>query len=520
MKRASALLAVLVLLAVAPGQAALPPEIEWGAAGAGAGQFAMPSDAAVSSTGDVYVADQDNHRIQRFNADGVYAGEWGGPGEGPGQFDRPVSLAIDAADNVYVSDHGNSRVQKFRSDGSFITAWGTPGSADGQFADTRMWGVAVAGDGSVYVADSGNSRIQRFDSDGRFLGKWGSAGGGPGEFARPRGIGIDQLGNVYVADRDNHRIQKFTASGRFLLQWGSRGRAPDQISAPYDVEVDDDGNVHIADFGNDRLDRYTQDGVFLDTTLRFGNDSRSRFLPRGIGADASGRVYVADQGSSGNRILRFGAAGLPAGIETADSIDQLSDPRPFREINVETQGTVIVTLPGGSAGASQAGAGGPVLLKDAAQLPVRSIVDTTHGKITLESAAAARGGRTQTGEFFNGSFQLIQRRSSRPVTEMVLKGGGFRSCPSTRRSAADTSQRRRRGRRSVVRRLWGNARGRFRTRGRYSSATVRGTRWVVEDRCDGTLTRVRRGSVTVTDLRARRTVRLRAGQRYLARPRR
>ena len=67
-----------------------------------------------------------------------------------------------------------------------------------------------------------------------------------------------------------------------------------------------------------------------------------------------------------------------------------------------------------------------------------------------------------------------------------------------------------------VRRLWGNGKGRFQTRGRYSSATVRGTKWLVMDRCDGTLTRVVRGIVRVRDFRARKNVNVRAGRSYLA----
>jgi hypothetical protein len=75
-----------------------------------------------------------------------------------------------------------------------------------------------------------------------------------------------------------------------------------------------------------------------------------------------------------------------------------------------------------------------------------------------------------------------------------------------------------------VRRLWGNGRGRFRTRGRYSSATVRGTKWLTEDYCNGTLTRVakrpRTNRVVVRDQVRRRNVTLRAGRAYFAAKRR
>jgi hypothetical protein len=71
-------------------------------------------------------------------------------------------------------------------------------------------------------------------------------------------------------------------------------------------------------------------------------------------------------------------------------------------------------------------------------------------------------------------------------------------------------------RKRQVRRLWGNGKGRFTTKGRYSSATVRGTHWLVQDRCDGTLTRVLRGVVKVQDFRGHKTISVRAGHTYLA----
>jgi hypothetical protein len=68
--------------------------------------------------------------------------------------------------------------------------------------------------------------------------------------------------------------------------------------------------------------------------------------------------------------------------------------------------------------------------------------------------------------------------------------------------------------------VWGNAKGHFRTKGRYAAATVRGTRWLTQDSCAGTLIRVAQGSVSVRDNVLRKTVIVRKGKRYLARPRR
>jgi hypothetical protein len=104
--------------------------------------------------------------------------------------------------------------------------------------------------------------------------------------------------------------------------------------------------------------------------------------------------------------------------------------------------------------------------------------------------------------------------ASAVVRVLKLVGGNFSQCgqrkPSSRSRAAQTR------RPKPVRRLWGQGTGRYQTRGRYSSATVRGTTWLTADFCEGTLTRVRQGIVAVRDFRAKKTVLLRAGQSYTA----
>jgi len=125
-------------------------------------------------------------------------------GNGDGQFNNPNGVAVDSGD-VYVADSDNHRIQKFDSSGTFLTKWGISGNGDGEFSVPR--GVAVDS-GDVYVADSNNNRIQKFDSSGTFLTKWGISGAGDGEFSFPIGIAAD-FGNVYVGDTLNDRIQKF-----------------------------------------------------------------------------------------------------------------------------------------------------------------------------------------------------------------------------------------------------------------------------------------------------------------------
>ena len=166
---------------------------------------------ATDGSWNVYVADGDNYRIQKFDASGTFLTTWGGAGTGNGQFLLGLRVATDASGSVYVTDviaplvSGPGRIQKFDANGTFLTAWGGPGSGNGQFAGPR--GVAAGGSGNVYVADL--HRIQRFDTSGTFLSTWGSQGSGNGQFDLPTGVATDGNGNVYVADAGNDRIQKF-----------------------------------------------------------------------------------------------------------------------------------------------------------------------------------------------------------------------------------------------------------------------------------------------------------------------
>jgi hypothetical protein len=164
-------------------------------------------------------------------------------------------------------------------------------------------------------------------------------------------------------------------------------------------------------------------------------------------------------------------------------------------------GTVRVRAPHGDYVALAAGAA----------IPVGSTVDTTAGAVVLN--AALPGGATNAGSFSGGRFEVRQDAKS-GITDLYLRGGSFARCAN--RSLASISSTRAK----PVRSLWGSDDGgRFRTHGRNSVATVRGTRWLTQDRCEGTLTRVVRGAVDVRDKRTHRRVTVRAGHSYLARPR-
>jgi hypothetical protein len=161
-----------------------------------------------------------------------------------------------------------------------------------------------------------------------------------------------------------------------------------------------------------------------------------------------------------------------------------------------------------------------------ADLPFGAVIDALHGTVALTVARGATG-KPQVVELTGGLFS-VRQHGRNPVTDLALSGGDFAGCPVQARRAAPAKATavaatvghtaRRRSRHSVVRRLWArDDHGRFMTYGATSVATVRGTVWLTEDRCDGTLTRVFRGRVSVHDSVRNRTVVIAAGHAYLAR---
>ena len=143
---------------------------KWGAPGKGNGQFSSDSfiDIALSDSGYIYVLDEGNNRIQVFTLDGVYITQWGIPGASDSEFaftnGPPNGIAVDGSGNVYVVDAGNYRIQKFTGSGEFITKFGAYGYDQGELI--RPSYICVGMSGRVYVSDFGTNSIQVFSKEG------------------------------------------------------------------------------------------------------------------------------------------------------------------------------------------------------------------------------------------------------------------------------------------------------------------------------------------------------------------
>jgi DNA-binding beta-propeller fold protein YncE len=171
-------------------------------------------------------------------------------------------------------------------------------------------------------------------------------------------------------------------------------------------------------------------------------------------------------------------------------------------------GKVLVRLPGTKTF---------VPLASLRQIPFGTVIEATHGTVSVTTANP--NGTTQTGQFFGGQFVLTQGKNGQVLA--TLSGGNFSVCPTARerahiaRAGSVYAEAAASGK-HVVRKLWANAHGKFSTKGNYAAGAVQGTEWLTEDLCEGTLIRVRRDKVAVTNLVKHKHVEVKTGHKYLA----
>ncbi len=357
-------------------------------------QFNNPVAIAVDKNSNVYVVDSELGTIQKFNSNGEFLLRWGGKGPNvygldTGLFITPIAIAVDDSGHVFVADQANFIIQKFDSDGDFLMGWdydqrywctpsdGQEGIAVDEYSNVYVsygngcimkynsigqglnpnfdvpsslyasyyFGMAVGKNNNVFAL-TGSDYIQKFnlssgidssfntiggnptsitidksgkifttninnvqiyDESGNSLSKWGTTGSGINQFSHLYGIAVDDSGNVFVIDRGNNFfIKKFNSSGTFLTAWGNSGTGNGQLNFPMDMVFDKSYNLFVIDQNNHRIQKYNNLGHYITQWGSYGSGQGQFTFPNGIAKDNLENIYVSDQSG---RIQKFNSSG-------------------------------------------------------------------------------------------------------------------------------------------------------------------------------------------------------------------
>lgn len=257
----------------------LAATVTWveGMYGSEPGSFDAPIGVAVHPSGDIYVADLGNKRIQRFNPEGTFRGLWPAA-DGP-QLGQPSDVAVDRAGDVYVLDAFGA-ILRLNPDGSLTEVVAL---APLQAFSPRGLIVDPVRD-VFYVADTGRGRILVITKDGSLLDTWGGGGESALRLQEPRGLGLDSQGNLFVAEVGSSRVRKFSPDGALLAQWRVKGRLAD-------LAVGSDDRVYVTAGDRARLWVYDAEGGLIGQVDRA---LQGRSLPptQGLAVVGPGDVIV------------------------------------------------------------------------------------------------------------------------------------------------------------------------------------------------------------------------------------
>lgn len=302
-----------------------------------------PSDLAIDSSGNLYIADTYNFRIRKVNASSSNIttvagnGTQGHGGDGSAATSasiyEPFSLAIDKLSNLYISDRFYCRIRKVNLitgiistvAGSGFAGYGGDGGPAIAASLNAPSGVTVDSLGNLYIADAGNNRIRKVNASSGIISTIVGNGikgfGGDdsaatnGTLSYPISIALDRFGNFYIADNGNKRIRKVnvntgiisTIAGNGIAGFGGDGSAANSASLnnPCDLAIDSSGNLYIADRDNHRIRKVNVNTGIISTfagggtggQMGDGGAATAAILgfPMGVAVDAYGNLFIADR---------------------------------------------------------------------------------------------------------------------------------------------------------------------------------------------------------------------------------
>jgi len=219
-------------------------KFEFGAKGSENGQLLAPQSLAVHPRGLVYLADTGNNRLQEFSPRGEFQKLVGGFGWGKEQFQNPVDIFVYNATDVFIADYDNSRIERYDKDLNYIASYTSRAEWDvvHQFAFPRSVFVSLHGD--IFIIDGDNNRVQKFSPSFDPEFSFGNYDWGRGALSMPQDLVISHQDLIYVSDSDLGVVMRYDYYGNFLDQIGDN-----ILDHPQGLALDAWGNLYVADLG-------------------------------------------------------------------------------------------------------------------------------------------------------------------------------------------------------------------------------------------------------------------------------
>ena len=528
-----------------------------------AAQLSVPVNVSATPDGGYLIVEQGTNHIRRVDAAGTIttvagngingSGGDGGPATSAG-INAPNAAVMTASGDILIADSNNNKIRKVSPDGTITTVAGTGAAGfggDGGPATAALLSfpadVAVTADGGYLIADNDNNRIRKVSAAGTITTVAGtgvagfSGDAGPATAATindPAGVAAEADGSFAIDDLNNNRVRFVSPAGTIstIAGTGAAGFGGDggpgtlaALNQPARVAVSATGEVYVADRVNNRVRRIATDGTITTVagvgSASFSGDGGAATAaeingPFGMTVLTDGDLAVADTFNQRVRVVDLNGDTPPPSLTPTSPTPTSSTPTspalppPVEGRNVDVvrvSGTVLIRVPPSRKFVPLDPAG--------VQLPVGAEVDTTKGRVRIVAATAPTGLATETADFYGGIFKVTQPASGKGRVDVTLTGALGHCSKFTSRSAGGAKTKKGKAKPGPKSRfVWGDGHGQFRTVGQRGSAAVRGTKWQVQDRCDGsTLVTVARGIVAVADSLKHKTVLVRAGHSYLIR---
>jgi len=263
--------------------------------GTGVCEFKKPMGISFDKSGNMFVADTENNRVQCLKKTGTFSHIIGAgkQGSGKGELNNPTDSCVDSQGFLYVVDSGNNRICVFTTQGKFVRTIGREGKGEGEFMNPRK--ICCTRDNYFIVTDSDNNRVQIFDPRGNFLRVvGGSDNAAEGLLRQPVGVTCDSHGLIYVTQMKPAAIKVYGFDGGYIGQFGKEGKGKGELLGPSDVTVDAQGGIIVAEWGNCRISIFDERGHYHGKYGKRGKKYGEFDGPCCVELNQEGRLVVVD----------------------------------------------------------------------------------------------------------------------------------------------------------------------------------------------------------------------------------